>query len=252
MPPSAISIQNLGFQYGNTPVLRGVDLEVAEKAFFALIGPNGGGKTTLLKLMVGLLEPREGSVRVFGDEPKKIYSHIGYVPQDTNLNINFPITAREVVLMGHACEERPLWGYGKHEVFCAEEALDHVGMLAYKSERISDLSGGQRQRVMIARALCAKNTKILFLDEPAASLDAQGQKQIYELLKRVSEQMTVVVVSHDLAVILDYATRIAHVNENVICHDAPRLTREMIIDSLGIQDGHLCEVDILNSLGSHS
>jgi zinc transport system ATP-binding protein len=249
MSVSAISIKNLNFQYTNSPVLTDVNLEVAEKNFLALIGPNGGGKSTLLKLMTGLLKPTAGEVSIYGKSPEQYYSHIGYVPQNTNMNNTFPITALEVVLMGHECEKRSLFGYGKHEVACAEGALERVGMLEFKDEKIGLLSGGQRQRVMIARALCAANTKILFFDEPTASLDVQGQHDIYMILKEISKTITVVVVSHDLSVILDFATCIAHVNRTLKYHHAPSVTSEKIIEMLGIKDNHLCEVDILNSLG---
>lgn len=245
----AISIQDVCFSYGNTQVLKNIHMEIEEKSFLALIGPNGGGKTTLLKLMAGLKLPGSGTVRIFGEMPQKHYSKIGFVPQNTNLNSEFPITALEVVLMGHECDKRPFIGYGKNEIRCAEGALEQVNMLAYKNERIGTLSGGQRQRVLIARALCAHNTRILFLDEPTSSLDATGQQQIYELLKEINSHMTVVVVSHDLEVILDYASQVGYVNRTLTFHDAPNATRESIMNRLGIKDGHLCEVDILNSLG---
>lgn len=246
---SAISLQSLGFSYGESLVLENIDLEIPEKTLFALIGPNGGGKTTLLKLMVGLLHPTVGEVRIFGGIPEKNYSYIGYVPQNTNVNLDFPITALEVVLMGHVCGNRPLLGYGKHEVACAEGALQRVGMTGFANEKIGRLSGGQRQRVLIARALCADNTKILFLDEPTSSLDTNGQQQIYALLKELSESITIVVVSHDLAVMLDYASGIGYVNRTLTYHDAPAITRDSVIDSLGISDGHLCEVELLSYLG---
>lgn len=245
----AVSLNNLSFSFDRSSVLEGVNLEIAPQQFFALIGPNGGGKTTLLKLMAGLLTPQSGEVRLFGHPPKAYYSHIGFVPQNTSLNSDFPITALEVVLMGHECEKRPLFGYGKHEIACALGALEKVDMADYQDAKIGSLSGGQRQRVLIARALCADNTRILFLDEPTSSLDAKGQQQIYDLLKTMSESLTVVVVSHDLAVILDYATGIGYVNRTLTYHDAPTISRKSVMDSLDIHDGHLCEVDILNSLG---
>ena len=249
MAEPAIFIQNLNFRYGKTVVLENINLEISENSFLALIGPNGGGKSTLLKLMVGLETPHSGRVKIFGETPKKLYSKIGFVPQNTNLNTNFPITSLEVVLMGHECQKRPFIGYGKHEVMCAESALERVGVLAYKNEKIGDLSGGQRQRVLLARTLCAGNTKILFLDEPTSSLDANGQQQIYDLLKELNSHMTVVVVSHDLEVILNYASHVGYVKKSMTFHDAPSATRDSIIHKLGIKDGHLCEVEILNTLG---
>ena len=121
-------------------------------------------------------------------------------------------------------------------------------MLEYKDSRIGELSGGQRQRVLIARALCADNTEILFLDEPTSSLDATGQHQIYELLKQLNARMTIVVVSHDLEVILDYASQVGYINRSLTLHDAPGITRESILCKLGISDGHLYEVEILSAM----
>lgn len=248
MNETLISIRDLSFRYGNSSILEAINLEIRRGDFFALIGPNGGGKTTLLKLMSGLLSPSSGQITIGGKNPRDSYSRIGYVPQNTNLNMDFPITALEVVLMGHECEKRPFIGYGKHEIACAEGALAQVGMQEYGDQKIGALSGGQRQRILIARALCAHNTEILFLDEPTSNLDSKGQQQIYELLRQLNAQMTVVVVSHDLAVILDYASGIGYVNHALTYHDAPTQDRKTIMQTLGITDGHLCEVDILNSL----
>ncbi len=200
--------------------------------------------------MAGLIEPNIGEVLINGKTPKELYSHIGYVPQNTNFNLNFPITALEVVLMGHECEKRAFFGYGKHELSCALGALERVGMFDYKDEKIGTLSGGERQRVLIARAICAHNTEILFLDEPTSSLDFKAQEKIYRLLKDLNEWMSIVLVSHDLSVILDYATSICYVNRKITHHDAPSFNQEAIRKRLGIKDNHLCEVDILNSLGS--
>lgn len=249
MNHNAIEIENLSYSYEGTRVLRDVSLRVSPKGFLTLMGPNGGGKTTLLKLMVGLLQPESGSVTIFGGSPQKMYSYIGYVPQNTHFNTKFPISVLEVVMLGHECGKRPFFGYGKHEVACAEGALEQVGMFAHKDDLIGSLSGGQRQRVLIARALCAHNTKILFLDEPTSSLDSTGQRQIYELLKTLSESLAVVVVSHDLSMMLDYATQICYVNETVKQHDAPTYNKSSLMHTLGLKGEHFCEVELLNCLG---
>ena len=137
-------------------------------------------------------------IKVLGNDPCKNLSQIGYVPQNTNINVDFPIKVIEVVMMGHVGTKRPLFGYGKDEISCAMGALEQVGMQDYAQKKIGSLSGGQRQRVMIARALCA-HPAILILDEPTASIDVAGQRDIYELLKLLAKSITVIVVSHDIS-----------------------------------------------------
>jgi len=243
---SIVEIKNVTFMYDSDTVLEDINLSVEERDFLAIIGPNGGGKSTLLKLMLGLLKPRSGSVEIYGKPPSKTLSLIGYVPQNTNVNTDFPIKVIEVVLMGHVGGKRPLWGYGEGEVSCAMGALAEVGMEAYAQRKIGDLSGGQRQRVMIARALCA-HPKILLLDEPTASIDTRGQKEIYELLKKLNSTMTIIVVSHDISVILGYATKAAHINRRLSYHDIS--DRSKTFHTKGDEE-HFCEIELLQMLGA--
>lgn len=239
---NVIDIENLSFSYSKETILEDIELHVKDKEFLAIIGPNGGGKSTLLKLILGLLKPKKGSIKLFGKEPVKNLSDIGYVPQNTNINTNFPIKVIEVVMMGHVGSRRPLIGYKKEEIICARGALKRVGMLEFENKKIGSLSGGQRQRVMIARALCA-HPKMMLLDEPTSSIDVKGQKEIYELLKELNKSMTIVVVSHDISVILEYASVVAHINKNLSYHDIRGEKR------FYIQDEHFCEVELLQMLG---
>ncbi|MGC9351261.1 MAG: metal ABC transporter ATP-binding protein, partial [Sulfurovum sp.] len=147
-----IDVTNVSFAYERELILEDINLSVQKEDFLAIIGPNGGGKSTLLKVILGILRPKKGTVKVLGKEPSKNLSHIGYVPQNTNVNTDFPIKVIEVVMMGHVGGRRPLFGYGKDEISCAMGALAQVGMEAYADKKIGSLSGGQRQRVMIARA----------------------------------------------------------------------------------------------------
>ncbi len=243
-----IQIENLSFAYDKELVLENVSLSVNERDFLAIIGPNGGGKSTLLKLMLGLLKPNSGTITIDGKAPSKALSIIGYVPQNTNVNTHFPIKVLDVVLMGHVGGKRPLFGYGKDEIACAMGSLEEVGMQSFANRKIGDLSGGQRQRVMIARALCA-DPKILILDEPTASIDTKGQKEIYTLLKKLNQSMTIIVVSHDLSVILEYASRAAYVNKNLTYHDLS--DKSHIFHTHG-KDEHFCEVELLEMLGSQN
>jgi len=148
-------------------------------------------------------------------------------------------------MMGHVGHKRPLFGYKKEEIACAMGALSQVGMENFSEKKIGTLSGGQRQRVMIARALCA-NPSILLLDEPTASIDVDGQKQIYDLLKELNKSITVIVVSHDISVILSYASKVAHVNKTLTFHD---ISQE---ENYKCDDEHICEVEMLRALGNKS
>jgi zinc transport system ATP-binding protein len=233
-----INISNLFYKYNKTDVLEDINLSIKDDDFLAIIGPNGGGKSTLLKLILGLLTPQTGKI------DKKIKnSLIGYVPQNTNLNIDFPITALEIVLMGHTSSKRKLFGYSKEDIACAMDSLKKVSMAEFANSKIGDLSGGQRQRVFIARALCS-NPKIMLLDEPTASIDVKGQREIYELLKELNKSICIVVVSHDISVLLNYAKNVAHINKNLVYH-----TLENMQKNINTQDDHLCEVELLSALG---
>lgn len=227
-----LSIKNLNFTYEREPVLVDINLEVYEKDFLVLIGPNGGGKSTLMKLILGLLPLQSGKITIFNQKVKKVLSHIGYVPQNTNINLNFPIKAIDVVMMG-AKEDKTL----------ALEVLKEVSMQEYAQSKIGLLSGGQRQRIMIARALYNR-PKILLLDEPTSSIDVDGQKKIYELLKELNKEITIIVISHDLSVIMKYATKVAHIQKRLTYHSLESLKKRF-----NTGDEHMCEVELLQMLG---
>ncbi|SFZ98550.1 Zinc ABC transporter, ATP-binding protein ZnuC [hydrothermal vent metagenome] len=241
-----IEIKNLSFSYDRDTILENINLSVEQNDFLAIIGPNGGGKSTLLKLILGLEHSSKGSIKIFNKAPSKNLSVIGYVPQNTNVNTDFPIKVIEVVLMGHIGSKNPLFGYGKDEISCAMNALAQVGMEKFSENKIGSLSGGQRQRVMIARALCA-HPKILILDEPTSSIDIKGQKEIYELLKQLNNSITVIVVSHDISVILEYANKAAHINKKLSYHDISN--KKETFHTHGDED-HFCEIELLQMLGS--
>ena len=241
-----VDIKNLSFAYDKQVILEKIFLEVEEKDFLAIIGPNGGGKSTLLKLILGINNYKQGSITVLGKAPKKSLTKLGYVPQNTNINTDFPIKVIEIVMMGHVEGKRPLFGYGKHEVLCAMGALTQVGMADFAQTKIGSLSGGQRQRVMIARALCA-HPQILILDEPTSSIDITGQREIYELLKILNKHITIIVVSHDISVILEYANKAAHVNKNLSYHD---ISDKHTTFHKHSSDEHFCEIELLQMLGT--
>jgi zinc transport system ATP-binding protein len=248
-----VQIKNVSFGYDKQKVLEDINLTVNEKDFLAIIGPNGGGKSTLLKLILGINPLQSGDIKIYNQLPSKNLSHIGYVPQNTNINTNFPIRVIDVVMMGHVNHEKKQnlqwWkrcftiGYSKEDMSCAMGSLAKVGMEKFADKKIGSLSGGQRQRVMIARALCA-NPKILLLDEPTSSIDVDGQKQIYDLLKELNRYITVIVVSHDISVILKYASKVAHINKILTFHNVDFTT------TIKPDGGHFCEVEMLQMLGN--
>jgi zinc transport system ATP-binding protein len=233
----AVVIENVSFAYDREPVLKNVDLQIETGNFTVLIGPNGGGKTTLLKLILGLLEPDRGSVRVFGRAPHAVAHRIGYVPQYMHVNTGFPISALDVVLMGRLGPGRKRSSSGHSDLASARQALDRLDMGRYHSHRIGDLSGGQVQRVMIARALVSQ-PELLLLDEPTANIDPKGQKNFYDLLIELNQSLTILLVSHDAMMLSSYAKSVACVNQTVFYHDEAEITDEMI-------NMHQCPVELV-------
>lgn len=223
----AISIKNLTFSYdGNIPVLKDVDLNIYPGDFMGLVGPNGGGKTTLLKLIVGILPLQKGSVELFGKELKDFrqWSCIGYVSQKaTHFDRRFPATVWEIVSMGRVAHKGFFSSLNEEDKQLAEQALIDVEMLKYKDVPLYQLSGGQQQRVFIARALTT-NPCLLALDEPTTGIDLRSQEQFYGLLQKLCKEkhITIILVSHDLDVIATQATTFACLNQTLIYHGEPK------------------------------
>lgn len=240
-----IVLRNVNFFYNKQAILEDINLDISRKDFLAIIGPNGGGKTTLLKLILGLLEPSCGEILIFGKKPKQSNCTMAYVPQNTNINIFFPITVLEVVLMGRL--NRRWFSYcTKEDKKEALNALEQVGMSSFTQSHIGDLSGGQRQRVFIARALCAK-TEFLLLDEPTSSIDTNGQIQIYELLKELNKQKGIIVISHDVNIALGYSSMVAHINKNLYMHQVPNTKqKDILLESFKQSGEHFCPVEIVS------
>jgi zinc transport system ATP-binding protein len=239
-----VDIKDLDFAYDGEAVLEGVNLTVRQNDFVAIIGPNGGGKTTLLKLILGLLTPHRGTVRVDGQSPRKASACIGYVPQDVHLNRSFPITAIDVVLMGMLNPKRRLSRQSAVNRRDALAALERMEMAAHADKKIGTLSGGQRQRVFIARALVAQ-PKLLLLDEPTASIDTRGQAEFYQLLKKLNQHITVLVVSHDLLVVSRYVKSVACVNQRLHYHDQAEITGEMLETMYPCTVEEVCPVELV-------
>lgn len=227
--PNVLEIKDLRFSYQREPVLENVNISIETGDFVAMIGPNGGGKTTLLKLILGILSPEYGSIRVLGHPPGKKAGQIGYVPQNVSINDNFPISVLDVVLMGKLGNGNGNGRIGMKKQFRQEaiETLDRIGMSGYENRKIGELSVGQKQRVFIARALVTR-PKLLLLDEPTANVDAEGQGELYRMLKELNEEMTILVVSHEWLVISAYIKSVACVNRQLHFHHQPEIDSSMM------------------------
>jgi len=228
----AIVVENLHFAYNDDAVFTGAHLAVHEGDFAGVVGPNGGGKTTLLKLLLGLLQPQQGVIRVLGQEPGAARQAIGYMPQSVDLDPAFPITVRDVVMTGCLSQHRWFGRYTAANRAAAIDALRDVKLAELADRSFANLSGGQRRRVLIARALVAK-PRLLLLDEPTANLDPGVEQSFYEMLKRLNERLTVVVVSHDLSFVSEYVRSAICVNRNVVVHPTGELPPEMIGSLMG-------------------
>lgn len=222
-----VRLEDVWVQTDRTPILEAIDLSVKGNDFLGIIGPNGGGKTTLLKVVLGLIAPTRGKVSVMGEPPERGRKHIGYVPQHNLFDRDFPISVWEVVLMGRYGRTGLFKRHGDVDKVKAGDALAMVGMLEKRDRQIGKLSGGEQQRVLIARAL-AGEPRLLLLDEPTASVDPAVQTQFYELLERLKKRMAIVLVSHDLSAISIYVDKVACLNRQLYYHGSKEIGPEVL------------------------
>jgi zinc transport system ATP-binding protein len=227
MNNTVIDIDNVSFNYGVVPVLENVSLKIYEDEFIGIIGPNASGKSTLLKLILGLLEPDKGVIHKYNHAGKDLRNHIGYVPQHSSFPRDFPVTVSEVVMMGHIASSSRLFHYKNKEIELAKQVMQKLEIENIEKRQIGELSGGQLQRVLIARALVCE-PEILILDEPTSNVDMRAEEDIFSLLKNYSEHMTIIVVSHDIAFISGYVDRVACLNRTLVCHNTASISGKMI------------------------
>ncbi len=214
MTESALLFENLSFYYEATLALEEVSLSVAPLEFIGIFGPNGGGKTTLLKLILGLLKPQRGKVRLFGEAPEKMRHHIGYVPQTIYFDRSFPISVLDVVMMGSLKHLSWFGTYPKGTRKRALDVLERVELSHKAKAPFGTLSGGELQRALIARAIL-DNPRLLVLDEPTANIDAEGEKIVYQLLLELNKTMGILMVTHDLQTIVNKVERLLCVQRRV-------------------------------------
>lgn len=228
-----IELEDVTFAYEKMIILEEVNVTVDAGEIVSIIGPNGGGKTTLLRLILGLLQPDVGSVRVFGNSPEKSRLRVGYMPQHVQHDRDFPVSVIDVVLMGRLGHtRRPFWRYAKEDRLAAQAALQQVGLLEEASTSFSKLSGGQRQRTLIARAICS-DPELLLLDEPTSHVDSRSESELADLLRKLSQKMTIVMVSHDLGFVSELVRRVICVNRHVVTHPTDRVTGHAIQEIYG-------------------
>lgn len=231
-----VDFKNIFFYYGEIPVLEDISFSIKQNDFIAIIGPNGGGKTTLLKIILGLLKPDRGTVKVFGKNPEEGRKLAGYLPQNIYFDLNFPINVFDIVIMGRY--KGLVRKYSEKDRESALGALETVGMLEYRNRHISMLSAGQLQRVLIARAI-AREPELLLLDEPMASVDPGTQKSIYELFLELNKKMAIAFVTHDIGAISIYIDSVLCLNRKLFYHGPKE-------GSLGkLEEAYRCPVEIL-------
>ena len=223
----AIELEGVDFAFGALPVLEGVDLRVGPREFMALLGPNGGGKTTLLKLVLGILRPQRGRVRVLGAGPGAHSARVGYVPQHTNIKPGFPATVEEVTLLGLGHQGLRGFRFHRDQRERARAAMAQAGVEGIARQPGDELSGGQRQRVLIARALISE-PELLIFDEPTANIDPHGTHCFHELLAELREKAAIVLVSHDLASTAPHVDSVACINRRLLYNPEPIMTRDML------------------------
>ncbi len=238
-----IELQHVYFSYNTHPVLEDITFSIESGEIVVIVGPNGGGKTTLLRLILGLETPTHGTVRLFDESPVKSRTRIGYVPQQTLYDPQFPVRVLDVVRMG-IIERRPLGFFTKNDTNNAMEALEKMQLGEIRNAAFAELSGGQRQRVLIARSLVS-SPEILMLDEPTAHVDTHTSHQLYQILKQLSTHMTILFVSHDLEVVSSIVTSVLCVNRTAKFHPTRDLTGDALRELYGsdmmlVRHDHRC------------
>jgi zinc transport system ATP-binding protein len=237
MTLKAVEINNLSIRFNENLVLKNINFSIDEKDFVAIIGPNGGGKSTLLKAILGILKPSIGEVKVFGKNPKKARDLMGYLPQKLIFDPDFPINVFDTVLTGryHGLFK----SYSDSDKKAVINALKDVDMIDFKDKQISKLSGGQIQRVFIARAI-VREPKLLIMDEPMASIDPEMQSNFYKLMSELKDKMTIVLVSHDVGAVSTHVDKIACLNQELFYHGP-------VEDSAnGLEEIYHCPIELIS------
>lgn len=243
MPDFALQFNQVSFGYDSHLVLEDATFTIRPRDFVSVIGPNGSGKTTLLRLALGMLAPRAGSVKLFDAAPISMRHRIGYAPQHTAIDLQFPVTSRDVVVMGRIRAGQLL--YSREDYRAAQTALARVRLDGVAKKPFGTLSGGQRQRVLLARAICS-NPDLLILDEPTSHIDPSSEEILFELLHELNQTMTVIIVSHDVGVVTQHVSQVICVNRKIVVHPTSALNGKLLRELYGsdslraIRHDHCC------------
>lgn len=241
-----IILRDVSCSLGGQTILENVNLTIEHGEYLAVMGPNGGGKSTLLRLILGLVNPSSGSVSVFGLPPDAARVNTGYLPQESHVNRSMPAKVLEVVLLGFL-PAFSFWPFpSRKDKIWAEECLERVGLPGFKNKTFNNLSGGQKQKVLIARAL-ARRPKILLLDEPEAGVDPEGRLRIFELMSSFIGEMTVVLVCHDLGILSCKITSVVCVNKYIHQHKEDLILQDMFELIYGCPTKPDCPLEMVTS-----
>ena len=222
-----IDLKNVSVSYGRKSVLRELSLTLWEDDFLGVIGPNGGGKTTIIKLILGLLTPEKGTISFYDKGQKVPLLKMGYLPQINQIDKRFPISVYEVIASGLISERKRLSGYTTEQRQRIDEVIKQMGLQALPKRPIGELSGGELQRVLLGRAIVS-DPQVLILDEPNTYVDKLFESHLYELLEMLNKQCAIILVSHDIGTILPLVKNVACVNETLHYHAGNDLSEEWL------------------------
>lgn len=235
--PSILEVTQLDYSYQQKPVLTQVDFTMEALDFVAIIGPNGGGKSTLVKLIMGLLRPSSGNILLFGQTPQKGRTHVGYLSQSSAVDLDYPIKVIDVVLTSRL--SRSFWHrFTSQDRQDALYCLEQVGIAHLQNRALSALSGGEKQRVLIARALL-NSPQLLILDEPTASIDPHAEQEFYQLLQELNKRMAILMVSHDIGAVSQLVKKVACLNQKLVYHNSKELHHHDLEEAYG------CPVELI-------
>lgn len=235
--PQILSVKDVSFDYQNRIVLQDIDFSIEARDYVAIIGPNGGGKSTFIKLIMGLLPPRIGEIILFGKSPKEGRGQVGYLSQHSTFDLVYPISVLDLVLMGRL-RGNPLRSYNDEDRHFAEEALQRTNTLGLKDRAFSELSGGERQRVLLARAL-VNSPQFLILDEPMTNVDPHAEWCFYEMLTELNQKMAILLISHDISIVSKTVKTIACLNQKMVYHGSKELMPK------DVEATYCCHVDMI-------
>lgn len=239
MSETAVELKDITVYRDGQKLLDNVSFKIEEGQFYAIIGPNGGGKTTLLKVILGIIRPEEGQVRIYGGSPEKNRYLLGYVPQFHTFDFQYPVTVREMIQTGRLGHVKGLRKrYSDYDNELVEQAMSSLGISHLSKRSIGELSGGEQQRAIIARAIVGK-PKVLLLDEPTVFVDSPTEDKLHDILTELQKKMTIVLVTHDIGVLSSNVDIIACLNRKLYTHNDSHITDDMLLDA------YQCPVDLI-------